>query len=625
MDEYKKLSEKIIVPSSLLCGLILSCTALSYNLHRLTITCALATSALLLITGILSFFCCRRYSLFFVRNEKLQYKRIFVLIISAVLLLFFISARISTLTNHDNLPVKISNFQAKIISVENKRAGAQIVAETGRSFDNPDICVVLFYSGILKLNKGDKVFIHKEIEKTNCSKSGSGFNKYSMQGIHYTAYIYDNDITLLQKTDTGFREKFKIMLNQRIERLYNEDVSAMVKALFTGNISPIKKKIILSFRNAGAIHVLSASGLHIGIAAGLPLFLVFFGIGRNKILIFSILTVSAYLYITDMPVSLVRASLMFYLFATQRFLHRKSNSINALMLAASMIIIIAPWDIYNLGFQLSFGATLGILLFYNIYMKSFRGLPPFLRKSFSLSISSQIFTIPLIIYHLGQLNTISLLSNIIIIPLTSLFMYLAFGAIILPLFIPTFAGLMIKLTTQIYNLLVRSADFFSGFNLNFFLNENITIVLMLLTISLIPLIPSCSRLKIKTYPVFVSFVLCSLYLRYPAIKQPGEIALFYRNSSLVINNTCGNILNLDIRDSADKELLLKNMRKLNIKVNVININNNSIPNLTTCKKITDDFVIDECRFSIFPELNEITKSLIFSLEADKTKISFPSD
>lgn len=624
LDEYKKLAEKIIVPSSSLCGLILTYTAFSYNLYSHTIAGIIATSFLLVITAISFFYCCIRYSVFFIRNEKLQSSRILALIVLTVLLFFIIFIRISALANQKNLPDEISNFQATVINIEKKRAGAEIIVSTGNNNVKPDVEIALFYNGTLKINKSDKVFIHKIIKKNTRINSGNGFNKYSSQGIHYTASIYDNDITLLQKTDESFREIIKRKLTEKIDILFNEDAAGMIKALFTGNMSSIKKSTIFSFRDAGALHVLSASGLHIGIAAAFPMFLIFFRIGRRRILIFSIITVSAYLYITDMPVSLVRASLMFYLFAVQSFLHRKTNSFNALMLAASIIIIIAPWDIFNLGFQLSFGATLGILLFYNLYMKSFRGFPSYLKKSFSLSISSQIFSMPLIIFHLGQINTVSLLSNIIMIPLTTIFMYIASVAFFLSSVNLQLTGLLIKLTMFSYNTLIQSAVFFSDFKLNFFLNENRLLVFMFLTISLIPILPSSIKSRTKSYPVLISFMLCSLYLKYPQEQYSDEIALIYRNSSMVISSS-GNILNLDIREAGDKDLLIENLRKLKIKINIININNNSAPNLTACRKITDDFVIDECRFSIFPELNGITKSLIYSMEADKIKISFPSD
>ena len=246
----------------------------------------------------------------------------------------------------------------------------------------------------------------------------------------------------------------------------------MIKALFIGNRSSISKEVTIKFRDAGALHLLAASGLHVGIVAGLPFFLLLFNFRKKTVLFFSLLSVFLYLYITDMPISLVRASLMFFLFVIQVFLHRRPGAFNTLMLTGSIIVLIAPWEIFNIGFQLSFCATLGIILFYESYKKSLKKLPTYVRKSMAVSLAAQVFTVPLIIVHLHQINTMSLFSNIALIPITTIFMYISFGSLLLSIIIPPSGFILTSITYYGYYILVETAGFFASFNFNFFLHRS---------------------------------------------------------------------------------------------------------------------------------------------------------
>ena len=195
-------------------------------------------------------------------------------------------------------------------------------------------------------------------------------------------------------------------------------VSALLIAIYFGDTSFLEKKTMIHFRDAGTLHLLAASGMNIALVASIPmLLLVPAGIGRRKALFISAVVTGFYLLITDMPVSLVRASAMYMFMTAGFFLSREKNSFNSLYLAGSLIILLMPWELFNPGFQLSFGATAGILFFYKRYRESMKGLPSPVSRSLAVTFAAQLAAYPLIYLHMGQFNPAGFITNLFEIPL----------------------------------------------------------------------------------------------------------------------------------------------------------------------------------------------------------------
>lgn len=536
-----------------------------------------------------------------------------------VILIIFIN--ISHKADSRHLPSSIVNFTATVKSIEYKKNLSEITAIADISIDSSAFEITLFYYGNLTLFPGDKFFIHKNIQKRAISGENENTTHYHLQGIHFLSSINDDDITIISRNKPGIREKIKSVINTSIEKNFNKDAAAMIKAFFTGNKNSVSKNVILSFRNSGTLHILSASGLHVGIAAGLPLFLLILNFRRKTILVLSLITVMIYLYITDMPISLIRSAVMFTFFTFQVFLYRKTNAVNTLMLTGILILLFAPYEIFNIGFQLSFGATFGIIVFYDLYKSSMSLFPSFLKKSMAITASAQVFTIPLILYHLHQINTISIISNIIIVPLATIFMYISFSSLILAELIPVLSAWTGYITLTFYKILTATSDLFAGFNLNFFIEENSTVILLLFMISLVQLLPVKIITVLKGSPLFLSLILCTLYLKKPGESSTHDIILSSGVSSIYLNKNFSEVT-LDIKETEDSEILIRKFLNLNCKINTIIVKNGSTPNLLACRKLTYDFLIDECRFSVVPDLSSIFKNLINSLEAENIKISF---
>lgn len=198
----------------------------------------------------------------------------------------------------------------------------------------------------------------------------------------------------------------------------NGNELAIASALVLGDKSLLSQDLRQSFGAAGAMHVLAVSGLHVGIILELLLFL--FGrvpkiFTKKRALILALLVLWTYAMIIGFPPSVVRATLMFTLLSIGRLSSQQSDSLNILFFSAFAMLVFEPLLIFDIGFQLSYLAMLGILTIQKplaslIYIQN-----KWLRKIWdgtTVGVAAQIFTFPLTLYYFHQFPNYFLLTNI---------------------------------------------------------------------------------------------------------------------------------------------------------------------------------------------------------------------
>lgn len=563
----------------------------------------------------------------------LQYKKIIFnrkqSVIAAVSLIFLCSAlsfylnnKITHLISGSNLPEYAENISVIIDDISIKRYSSEIYFHTP---ETPAFQLngILYYQGENIFNKGDILFLHKKIYRIT-AENKSGFNNYLLsRGIHYTAGMSESDITILKKSDISIRTSIQNSLLNRIDSLFDQRTAGVIKALLTGNQNYIEKKIILQFRDSGVLHALSASGLHVAIFAAIPAFLLIPFFRKNTAMSGSLLAVLFYLFVTDMPVSLLRAVIMFAFFYFQMILFRKRNVFNYLMLTCSVILSVSPWEIFNPGFQLSFSATAGILLFYKPYRKSLAGLPGIIADTTAVTLSAQIITLPVILFHMNQVNTAGIAGNIIIVPLITLIMTAAMSAITVSfVFMP--AGIVAgDITEMLLKLSLLITDFLSNLKLNFYVYDITPLLVMMILISIIPLVSVKRILKLKFYPVLLSTLLCTIYLKqnYQLNKTGYNVKTGNSTAEIKLENE-RQVIRLDVKDGNDSEKIISGIKIKNPDIKIIELADDCSTNLSASKKIMNDYVIEEYRFAGIPDLNNMFKKIIFQLEKENVIVKF---
>jgi len=190
---------------------------------------------------------------------------------------------------------------------------------------------------------------------------------------------------------------------------------------------------------SGASHVLALSGLHLGIIYAVLSILVVSrrlrGVAQGLIVI----AIWAFALLVGLPTSVVRAAVMISVFALLSLAHRNRMSLNALALAALLILIVSPDSLFDVGFQLSFCAMLAILLLQppleGLVSQQFLLDHPLLRWAWGLatvSVAAQVGVAPLIAYYFGRFATYFLITNFIVIPAATVVLALAMASLLIP-------------------------------------------------------------------------------------------------------------------------------------------------------------------------------------------------
>jgi competence protein ComEC len=233
----------------------------------------------------------------------------------------------------------------------------------------------------------------------------------------------------------SFILKIKNKLQDKITKLLPAPESGLLIGLILGGDDNLSDEIKESFSKTGMSHIVAVSGYNVTIVAEYLMFLgIFLGLWRRQAFWFAIGGITLFVLMTGLPSSAVRAGIMGALLMWAMKNGRLANSQNAVIFAAVVMLFFNPlllrWDI---GFQLSFLATLGIVYFYPLvekYSVEKQGIS-FLSEILFLTLSAQIFVLPVILNNFQKLSLISPLANLLVLPIVPITMFFGFITIIL--------------------------------------------------------------------------------------------------------------------------------------------------------------------------------------------------
>lgn len=246
-------------------------------------------------------------------------------------------------------------------------------------------------------------------------------------------------LSLWQRTKLRFMTARHRLLQRYRQTGAADDEYAVVAAMTLGDKSAMTQELKEVYSVSGASHVLALSGLHLGIIYAVLSILVVSrrlrGVAQGLIVI----AIWAFALLVGLPTSVVRAAVMISVFALLSLAHRNRMSLNALALAALLILIVSPDSLFDVGFQMSFCAMLAILLLQppleGLVSQQFLLDHPLLRWAWGLatvSVAAQVGVAPLIAYYFGRFATYFLITNFIVIPAATVVLALAMATLLIP-------------------------------------------------------------------------------------------------------------------------------------------------------------------------------------------------
>lgn len=515
-----------------------------------------------------------------------------------------------------------SKFVLKIIKLNTSKHNYEQLQELSQVVTNSKI----------KLYIGDKIYINgrllppKDEQKIRLAKK------------NITAVIYLNKpakVTGQKNFLTKLSKVFAIRIENAIEKYSSQNTVGLLNGLSLGNINEMPEEQQNSFKRTGLFHIVAVSGANLAIIIGFILvFFRFFSLSKTTQAFASLIFIAVYALATGLSPSILRASFMalFVIIAWQ--IKIKADIISSIFSALFFLIVFNPLYVYDIGFQLSFAATIGIILLYRKLKELFIFLPKIIADAISVSISAQLATAPISAYYFNQFSLVSPITNTmlfaIISPVTILVLT---GGLISGIF-PFISFYFFKFADILALLTIKIASYFSSIGWSTLLVNSPSIFLIIIYylfvsfLSNLKIVPIAIRKKVLKLSIFFA----GSYLVMLSFISPAS-SIFYGNSkpakfiffdvgqadSSLIKSPAGAAILVDT--GKYESVLLQELRNENVdKINLLVLSHFDLDHVGATKKLLDNYAVDLVMFPDPPDKNDfLYKEILEELRLKNVK------
>ncbi len=359
-------------------------------------------------------------------------------------------------------------------------SGGVLVVNCRRLIKNNSIVsatgnIRLVVPGDLSFQYGDFIRFHSTVKKIQSFHNPGSFDyeRYlNRRDIYVSGFVASHAGIVLIRRNSGSGiylrlETFRLYLRDLIYKNAPSPQREIIEAMTLGNQKAIPPDVRENFAKTGTSHILSISGLHIGMVAAGGFLLIFFLMRFSEHLMLrfntvkvataaSLMPVIIYALVAGMGTTVIRSTLMTLAILAALLIQKQRDPYNILFAAALIILIIAPESLFDISFQLSFGAVFAILYIVPKFSDIPLGLPLYTphwlqtlcRRVYLfllVSAAATMGTLPIIVFYFNRASTVTLIANLIAVPLLGMLALIpAMGFIIIALFSPGMAGLLIS-------------------------------------------------------------------------------------------------------------------------------------------------------------------------------------
>ncbi len=256
------------------------------------------------------------------------------------------------------------------------------------------------------------------------------------RGIYHSLYAKKGNFAIVGHGGGQKIFYFSHSLRNRLLGLFKkyglpEELYGVAAALTLGYRQALDRETQQSFARTGAMHVLAVSGLHVGIVFIVMMVLlkpVFSTRFKFLAVLLVFVVLWAFAFLTGLSPSVRRAAFMFSLLSVSRVIRRRSNVYNVLAASAFFMLLFFPYDLFEVGFWLSYFAVVSIVFYQPVFYRLFyfkNKVLDWIWQLFSVSLAAQIGTMPMGLYFFHQFPNYFLLTNLLAIPLASIALYSA--------------------------------------------------------------------------------------------------------------------------------------------------------------------------------------------------------
>lgn len=444
--------------------------------------------------------------------------------------------------------VEVSNFKSDyyILTLENLNFYEDSVKKTS------NYKMQLMFSSeneIANLEQGSIISFYSSISQNSLFEDGKFNSYYYKNKLKFSASTSVDDLVVTtgeQNFDEKFKEKVKNILYSNMDF----DTASLSYASIFGDKTMLNDSIYSLFSVSGTAHILAVSGLHVGFLVAL----IYWILNKLKlkdkysfIVLFVIL--SLYCYLCQFSPSVVRASIMSLVLCFAKVIGKQNDNLSSISFAGALILIVKPFYLFDLGFQLSFASCFGIFLLMPQFERLFKKIK-FSNKftsALSLTLSAQLGTFPIIMGNFEKLSFLSILANLIIVPLFSVLFTILVVIVLINLIFNL--GFLFIIPNFLYKFVIFFARIFGSFESAIVSVNGLSIITNILFY--LSLFCVSRFLVIKNYFKYVLVGMCSIVFLISAIIS--FIPANFNNSMLFnIDNTSFTI----ITNSSDYRVLI---------------------------------------------------------------------
>lgn len=362
---------------------------------------------------------------------------------------------------------------------------------------------------ITKLQYGNKIIVKGIYEEPTTQRNYKGF---SYKEYLKTKEIYgivevenEEDITIIKQNSFDLINmqvnKLSVKFKENLEKFLSQETSGLAKGILLGDSSDIEDKIRENFKDCNLSHMLAVSGTHLSyLVLGLNLISNKNIVGKRNTKIISIIVIIIFIIITGMSPSVVRAGITTIIYIIATLIHRKPDTYTAISFSLLYTLIKNPFSIFNIGMQLSYAGTIGIILFYSVIENKFSNkkdlnsevieknntnikektknkdnkyngkklaelfilkIKNYIISSAVTSISANILILPLTIYNFNTISLNFILSNLVASPILGICIILGLFTIIISMFSTVLTKIFSVPLNLFLNILIKITELIS--------------------------------------------------------------------------------------------------------------------------------------------------------------------
>lgn len=375
-------------------------------------------------------------------------KKIIVILICLIISIGYVSILENKYSKISDMPIKemvtiISDIQEKEYK---KVCTAKIVRNNKKILIN-----IKMSQDIPSIKYGDSLYIEGEFKQPEEARNYKGYNyKQYLKTKKIIGTVELEKAKILKSSNGSFIHNIQKYIKDTINGTLTDEEGNLLLAILLGDKDKLSEDIQESFKTSNLSHMLAVSGAHVSyIILGLTYVLQNSIIGKKNEKIVCIIFLLFFMAITNFTPSVTRACIMAVLTLFSGIIYRKSDVYTNISVAALITLIFNPYSLLDLGFQLSYGGTIGIIIFIKRIQekKSNSKVINYIKQMALVSIYANIIIIPIMMYHFNTVSFTFIISNIMASPIL--------GIIVITGFLFIIASITVKPLTRLIAIFIK--------------------------------------------------------------------------------------------------------------------------------------------------------------------------